>query len=88
MGKPIDEYPEAAPPEITLQRGAVLYLFPKPHGYCDWSVRWPDQREKDPALAAGGYRLGRASSVEEAEKQGRAAFAAGPAVRAWYGGVG
>ena len=41
-------------------------------------VRWPSPREKDPALAAGGWRVGYAATRDEAEALGRRLFRQGP----------
>lgn len=75
----------ALPPvqEIPLERtkenpaGAMLYLRPQLDGRWMADVRWADVREKDPLLAAGGYRTGIAADAKAAEKLGRALFREG-----------
>ena len=74
---PIDPREEEV---IELERGAILVLSPI-HDTEAWrySVRWPDPRERDPMLAAGGSR----SDViygdrDKAEAAGMAAYAKGP----------
>lgn len=64
----------ALPPvqEIALERGAMLYLRPQLDGRWMADVRWATLGEKDPLLAAGGYRTGIADNAKKAEKLGRA----------------
>lgn len=70
--------------EIPLTRtkerpvGAMLYLRPQLNGRWMADVRWPDVAEKDPLLAAGGYRTGYAESSEAAAMLGHELFADGP----------
>ena len=70
-----DALPETV--EISLERGAMLYLRPQIDGRWMADVRWPAANEKDPLLAAGGYRMGLAETAKAAEKIGRALFREG-----------
>lgn len=63
---------------IELARGAVLVMDPLREDLWRWTVRWPAPHEKDPLLAAGGYRYGETESATKAEKAGRLAFEGGP----------
>lgn len=69
----------ALPPvqEIPLERGAMLYVRPMLGGLWMADVRWPTLGEKDPLLAAGGYRNGYAEDAKKAEKLGRALYREG-----------
>jgi hypothetical protein len=76
----LDEARAALPPvrEVKLGRGAILYLRPQLSGRWMADVRWPDGRERDAELAAGGWRNGYAATEEEAEALGRELHAEGP----------
>lgn len=63
--------------EVRLEQGAVLYLREQLDGRWIADVRWPSPKERDPELAAGGYRRGTAATKKEAEKLGRALFREG-----------
>lgn len=63
--------------EISLERGAMLFLRPLLDGRWMADVRWPSPAEKDPLLAAGGFRTGLAETAKKAEKLGRELFQEG-----------
>lgn len=65
------------PVEIPLERGAMLWLRALRDGRWMADVRWPSPAEKDPLLAAGGFRTGIAETAKAAEKLGRLLFQEG-----------